>query len=71
MSNFLTAMLAVFTSIGAWFTETLPTFTGLFYSTVTGEEGFTMLGYLAIAGLGISIVFLLVNVISRFLKFRG
>lgn len=71
MSNFLTQMLAVFTSIGGWFSETLPTFTNLFYVASGENAGFTMLGYLAIAGLGISIVFLLVNVISRFLKFRG
>lgn len=71
MSNFLTAMLAVFTSIGTWFSETLPTFTNLFYVTSGENAGFTMLGYLAIAGLGISIVFLLVSVITRFLKFKG
>lgn len=66
--NILTAILAVFTSIGTWMVETIPKFFTLFYAT---EGGLTLLGTLAVAGLGISIVFLLVGIIQRFLKFRA
>lgn len=64
-STILDAILAVFTSIGGWITETLPTFFSLFY---TGGS-LTLLGVLAVAGLGISVIFLLIGIIQRFMKF--
>lgn len=64
----LTAILAVFTSIGTWITTNLPTFFTLFY---VAETGLTLLGTLAVAGLGISVVFLLIGIIQRFMHFRG
>lgn len=65
-TGILAEILAVFTQIGGWITTNLPTFFTLFYS-----EGLTLLGTLAVAGLGISVVFLLIGIIQRFLKFQG
>lgn len=67
-NGILTAILAVFTAIGTWITETLPSFFALFY---VAETGLTLLGVLAVAGLGISVIFLLIGIIQRFLKFQG
>lgn len=66
-SGILAAIFAVFTSVGNWITTTLPTFFTLFYA----DNGLTLLGTLAVAGLGISVVFLLIGIIQRFLKFKG
>ena len=63
----LTAIFAIFTQIGNWITTTLPTFFTLFYA----EGSLTFLGVLAIVGLGMSIVFLLLNIIQNFLHLRG
>ena len=67
-NGILAAILAVFTSIGSWVTTTLPTFFTLFY---VAETGLTILGTLSVAGLGISVIFLLIGIIQRFLKFQG
>lgn len=66
-TGILAAILAVFSSIGTWITTSIPTFFTLFYA----ENGLTLLGTLAVCGLGISIVFLMIGIIQRFLKFRG
>lgn len=66
--NVLEAILAVFTEVGEWISTSVPTFFTMFYST---ESGLTFLGVLAVAGLAISIVFLLIGVIQNFLHFRG
>lgn len=63
----LEAIFEVFTRIGTWISETLPTFMELFYA----EQGLTLLGVLAVTSLGISVIFLLIGIIQRFLKFRG
>lgn len=69
----LDSILAVFTAIGEWFTEFVPTLFGLFYTAgVDGGAGqLTFLGVLAVAGLSISVVFLVVGLIQNFLHFRG
>lgn len=66
-NGILAAIFAVFTAVGDWITTTLPTFFTLFYA----ENGLTLLGVLAVAGLGISVIFLLIGIIQRFLKFQG
>lgn len=68
MTSILTAIFAVFTTIGEWIVATIPTFFSLFY---VAETGLTLLGTLAVVGLGMSIVFLLIGIITRFLKFRA
>lgn len=69
----LNSILAVFTAIGEWFSEFVPTLFGLFWTAgESGSEGsLTFLGVLAVAGLAISIVFLVVGLIQNFLHFRG
>lgn len=62
--SILSAILAVFTEIGEWITTTIPKFYTLFYS-----NGLTLLGTLAVCGLGIGVIFLLIGIIQRFLKF--
>lgn len=66
--SILSAILAVFTAIGDWMVETIPTFFGLFY---TAGSGLTILGTLAVVGLGIGLIFLLIGVIQNFMHFRG
>lgn len=68
MNSIVTAIFAVFTIIGEWIVETIPTFFELFY---VAETGLTLLGTLAVVSLGIGIVFLLIGIIQRFLKFRA
>lgn len=63
----ITTILGVFTSIAEWFADAIPTVISLFYA----ENVLTFLGGLAVTGLGISVVFLLMGVISNFLHFRG
>ena len=65
VESVVSAIFAVFTAIGGWFVEFLPTLTAIFW---TGEA-LTFLGVLAILGLGVSVIFLLINVIRGFLNF--
>lgn len=62
------AILAVFGAIGDWMVEFIPSFFGLFY---VAETGLTLLGSLAVVGLAISVCFLAVGIIQKFLHFRG
>lgn len=68
MTTAVTAITAVFTAIMGWISDSIATLTPIFY---VAETGLTFIGTLTIMGLGISIFFLLVGVISNFLKFRG
>lgn len=65
VESVVSAIFAVFSAIGNWFVEFLPTLTAIFW---TGEA-LTFLGVLAILGLGVSVIFLLISVIRRFLNF--
>lgn len=67
MTGVLGAVFDVFTAIAGWFGQTIPVISTMFYN----EGTLTLLGTLAVAGLGVSIVFLLIGVISNFLHFRG
>lgn len=66
-TSVLDAVLAVFASMAQWFSTTIPTITSIFYA----EGALTFMGVLAVAGLAVSVVFLLIGVISNFLHFRG
>lgn len=69
----LEAILNVFGAIGDWFTVFVPSLFNLFW--IPGEGGapgeLTFLGVLAVAGLAISVVFLVIGLIQNFLHFRG
>lgn len=69
----LDSVLGVFSAIGEWFSEFVPTLFSLFWTPGTGAEGgqLTFLGVLAIAGLAFSVVFLVIGLIQNFLHFRG
>lgn len=64
----LTAVLAVFTAIGDWISTAVLDLVPMFY---VADTGLTFLGVMAVAGLAFSVVFLMVGLISKFLKFRG
>lgn len=63
----LADVLGVFTEVSQWISTTMPSVMAMFY----GEGGFTYLGILATAGLAISVAFLLIMVVCKFLKFRA
>lgn len=63
----LTAILEVFSSIGTWIVETIAELMPMFY---VAETGLTLLGILAVCGLGMSVIFLLIGIIQSFLRFR-
>lgn len=64
----LPQILGVFMAIAEWFVDAIPVVISLFYDATTG---LTFLGYLAVIALAISVVFLLMMVIERFLSFRA
>ena len=65
----LEQIFQVFTSIGDWLTDALDTLMGLFWNGT--ENQLTLLGILGVVGLGFSVIFLLIGIIQRFLKFQG
>lgn len=68
----LDAVMDVFGSVASWIVETVPSITSLFWTAGTGGEGsLTFLGVLAIAGLAVSVAFLLIGLIQNFLNFRS
>ena len=58
----------VFSGVGDWIVSAVPDMLGMFYNST---DGLTFLGILAVAGLGFSVVFLLIGLIQNFLHFRG
>lgn len=67
-SSVLTAILAVFSAIGEWISTAVTSLMPMFY---VAETGLTFLGVLAVAGLGFSVIFLVMGLIQNFLHFRG
>ena len=68
MSSVVTSVTSVFTAMAEWVSTTLPTLSGIFYDDVSG---LTFIGTLSVAGLALSVFFLLMGVIQNFLHFRG
>ena len=66
-TTILDAVLKVFDSIATWFAEVMPVVLAIFYA----DGQLTILGVLAVAGLAISVIFLIMGVIQNFLHFRG
>lgn len=64
----LEAILAVFMAVGEWIGGAVTALIPMFY---VAETGLTFLGVLAVAGLAISVTFLLIGLIQNFLHFRG
>lgn len=70
MDNVLTDILAIFSGVGDWIADAVNSLVPMFY-TAGDNGGLTFLGVLAVAGLAISVVFLIIGVIQNFLHFRG
>lgn len=68
--DILNAVFDVFSAVGDWITDAVQSVIPMFY-TSGADGGLTFLGVLAVAGLGISVVFLLIGIIQKFLHFRG
>lgn len=66
--DILSQVLGVFTSIGEWIASAVTDLMPMFY---VPETGLTLIGYLAVASLAFSVVFLIIGIIQNFLHFRG
>lgn len=66
-ASIITAILAVFSEIGAWIVEQLGSLQVIFW----GAEGLTFMGVLGVASLAFAVTFLLIGLLQRFLHFRG
>lgn len=64
----LDTILEVFSSVGEWISTAVNQMIPMFYAA---DTGLTFVGVLAVAGLAISVAFLIIGVISNFLHFRG
>lgn len=69
MTSVVTAILAVFTAIGDWIGTAVQSLIPMFYVAEGTNQGLTFLGVLAVCGLAFSVIFLLIGIIQRFLKF--
>ena len=68
VDSVLSKVLEVFSAIGTWIGTAVNSIIPMFYSA---ESGLTFLGVLAVAGLGFSVIFLVIGIIQNFLHFRG
>lgn len=64
----LESILEVFMVIAEWIPTAITSLVPVFWNT---ETGLTFMGVLAVAGLAVSVVFLIMGIIQRFLHFRG
>ena len=71
MAGVLSNILDVFSAVADWIVTAVNGVIPMFYDTTPGSEGLTFLGVLAVAGLAISVAFLLIGIIQRFLKFQA
>lgn len=65
MTGIVNAITSIFTEVGNWISGAVTAMVPIFY----GTEGLTFMGTLAIMGLAFSVVFLIIGIIQRFLKF--
>ena len=63
----LNSILEVFSAVGEWISTAVTSLVPMFYA----EGSLTFVGVLAVAGLAFSVAFLIINLISNFLHFRG
>lgn len=64
----ISSVTGVFEDIGDWIVQFLPKLIPIFYNA---ESGLTFFGTLAVAGLAISVFFLIMGLVQRFLHFAG
>ena len=63
----LDSVLEVFSVVGTWISESVTDLVPMFYA----DGALTFLGVLGVAGLAISVIFMMLGVIQNFLHFRG
>ena len=68
VDSVLSKVLEVFSAIGTWIGTAVNSIIPMFYDAT---NGLTFLGVLAVAGLGFSVIFLVIGIIQNFLHFRG
>lgn len=68
MTNLISSITDVFTAIISWLVGAFEPVSSLFYNTT---DGLTFMGTLAIMSLGVSVAFLIVGIVQRFLKFNA
>lgn len=70
-NSIISAITGVFTDIGNWIVSALQSMIPIFWTEGTGGSGgsLTFLGVLAVCGLAFGVVFLVIGIIQRFLKF--
>lgn len=66
----LTVILNVFSEVGLWIIDMLTSMEGLFWTVTDGAVQLTYVGILSICGLAFSVVFLIIGVLQRFLRFK-
>ena len=73
ITGVITSILAVFTAIGNWFVASFTQLIPIFWTAGSGSESgsLTFMGVLAVCGLGMSVIFLLIGIIQKFLHFAG
>ena len=72
--DILTQVFSVFTKFATWIKDAVPALISLFYTAPASDGGtgsLTFLGILAVCGLAMSVTFLLIGLIQRFLHFAG
>lgn len=72
MTSVLEAIFEVFDAVGSWIPTAVEGLIPMFWTAGGDGSGqLTFLGVLAVAGLAVSVVFLLLGLIQRFLHFAG
>lgn len=69
MTSVLTSILAVFSAIGTWIVGAVKDMIPIFWNAT--DSSLTLIGVLAVAGLGLSVIFLVVGLIQKFFHFAG
>lgn len=64
----ISSIISVFEEISAWIVNSVESIVPMFYNST---DGLTFLGTLAVSGLAMSVFFLVMGIIQRFLHFRG
>lgn len=66
-SNVLDSVLEVFSKVGDWFGESIEGIVPMFYNA---DTGLTFIGVMTVAGLGFSVILLVLNLIKGYLRFQ-
>lgn len=64
--DLVTSVFNVFSKIGSWFVEVIPSMLSIFYNETTG---LTIIGILALCGLGVGTILMVFNLVRGFFNF--